>query len=475
MARKRRAAAAARAQPAAAAATLLSLPALLRADILGSLPADARLLAAAVCRGWRAELAPQSLWRELDLSAGSGVARVVTPSLLLAAAARAGGNLRSLNLSGLLHLRGAACAPYRPPRVAVFPFRVLLQCAADNAGALRELRLDGTVISGYESLSSPQAAALLEAAPRLRCLYADMRSGADDERDESGDDSSGSSGEPQYEDEDHYSDEALLRNVPPFGPLRIVEFVSSDLSYIWNRTPEFYTEKLSVMHAHTSLTGLQFDVNPNDHHAALLFALAAHALCDRLTSLCLDAWCSGLTPTQCLTAILSRGMLRELVLGGGHVPLVGGPHAAAFCRAMRAAPLEKLTIINCCLLTDAPSVLLVNELIAHPTLQCIYLGGCARQNLRCKRLVHPDAPDALGQLLSVNSPALQELNLCCSSFNEADLAPLLAALRSNTHLRLLDVSSSNLLTQRFLARLHAAAARRRRGDAALTVLPPLSR
>jgi hypothetical protein len=75
-----------------------ALPLALALRIFSLLPADARLLAAAVCRSWRAMLAERSLWTRLDLSEASGVDNP-TPLLLRAAAARAGGQLESLTIS----------------------------------------------------------------------------------------------------------------------------------------------------------------------------------------------------------------------------------------------------------------------------------------------------------------------------------------------------------------------------------------
>jgi hypothetical protein len=74
----------------------LPLPLVLR--ILASLPADSRLLAAAVCRSWREMLADRSLWTRLDLSPASGVVHWPRKALLLAAAARAGGKLEALTM-----------------------------------------------------------------------------------------------------------------------------------------------------------------------------------------------------------------------------------------------------------------------------------------------------------------------------------------------------------------------------------------
>jgi hypothetical protein len=69
--------------------------------IFSLLPVDMRLRCREVCPAWRAVLsAERSLWVRLDLSVSSGLlARRVTPALLRAAAALAGGQLEALNVS----------------------------------------------------------------------------------------------------------------------------------------------------------------------------------------------------------------------------------------------------------------------------------------------------------------------------------------------------------------------------------------
>ena len=68
-------------------------------DVFSLLPADQRLRCAEVSRGWRATVALPALWRSLDLSPESGVAQPVSPALLRAALARAGGALTTLDAS----------------------------------------------------------------------------------------------------------------------------------------------------------------------------------------------------------------------------------------------------------------------------------------------------------------------------------------------------------------------------------------
>jgi hypothetical protein len=90
-------------------ATLSSLPLPLLDAILVALPVDTRLPATRqrtqcvrcreVCRAWRCALDNPCLWQRLDLSPSGGVTHR-TMNMLLAAAARARGQLTVLDLSG---------------------------------------------------------------------------------------------------------------------------------------------------------------------------------------------------------------------------------------------------------------------------------------------------------------------------------------------------------------------------------------
>jgi hypothetical protein len=137
---------------------------LVRAYILASLPVDARLCAAGVCRAWRGALVACSLWAHLDLSWESGVRdQFCIDSLLLAAAARAGGELQSLDVSARSN----------------FTLHGLRTVVAANAGALRVLRLnralthEATQILGEGCGAFKELDTLLRAAPALEVVYAD--------------------------------------------------------------------------------------------------------------------------------------------------------------------------------------------------------------------------------------------------------------------------------------------------------------
>ena len=77
----------------------LALPHALATRIWKSLPCDVRMRCREVARGWRDALAEPRRGVDLDLTAASGVVARVTPALLLAAAARAGGCLERLSLT----------------------------------------------------------------------------------------------------------------------------------------------------------------------------------------------------------------------------------------------------------------------------------------------------------------------------------------------------------------------------------------
>ena len=78
---------------------LLALPRPLVLAIFALLPVDTRLRCSEVKRSWRALLADTTLFAFLDLSSSSGLKYCSWP-LLRAAAAKAGGQLRALDITG---------------------------------------------------------------------------------------------------------------------------------------------------------------------------------------------------------------------------------------------------------------------------------------------------------------------------------------------------------------------------------------
>jgi hypothetical protein len=161
---------------------LSALPHAVALQIFALLPVDLRARCAAVCRGWRALLADAGAWTRLDLSDDCGVTVRLTARVLLGAAARAGGALQTLDVN---REDGAYIA-----RGAYIDQELLLQVITANAATLRELHM------GPGQRSNEGLAALLRAAPALRELSANVFC------------------TPEVAP-------ALLRNEPPFGPLRM--------------------------------------------------------------------------------------------------------------------------------------------------------------------------------------------------------------------------------------------------------------
>ena len=107
------------------AATWDALPDSLALRILGLVPADTRLRCSKVRRDWRRLLSSAAVWSRLDLSpAGCATCHAASEEALLRGfAAKAGGALVSLDVSGRSQL----------------PVAALLEVATANAGTLNTL------------------------------------------------------------------------------------------------------------------------------------------------------------------------------------------------------------------------------------------------------------------------------------------------------------------------------------------------
>lgn len=135
--------------------TLVALPPVLQRAVLTRLPVDAKAHAACVCRAWDAALREPSLWQDLDLSSSSGVLYRTSVAMLEAAAARAGGSLRTLIVDGLVGLTHEA----------------LLAVVNSNAGSLLELCMRGAASDAahFEALLLAGAPGLRISEARLAC------------------------------------------------------------------------------------------------------------------------------------------------------------------------------------------------------------------------------------------------------------------------------------------------------------------
>ena len=375
--------------------------------ILALAPADARLLAAAVCREWREMLNERRLWLRVDLSRESGLSHALTEGLLRAATARAGGALQSLDVTGCSRQLHAT----------------LLAVAAANAGTLRELRIasrrSGFHLFPHESSWTLQELqALLRAAPQLVLLEANAGVSVADAR-------------------------PLLRNEPSFGPLQLryleVEGDATNQAEVLGLIADVTT--------HPSLTGLTMQFISLDA-PELVEAVVDAALARRLSSLQLDHCCLSPASAPALVRLLASDALRELALcnlvalheetyeqdrmfEGVAAALLAG----AFCAntTLTALCVQPIGLWDD---FDAAAVLL-RALVAHPSLRVLNLHDYRQYNAQPTAAHAAAAGDVLGALVAANAPALTELDVSFCHLRDEALTPLVGALASNTHLRVL--------------------------------------
>jgi hypothetical protein len=215
----------------------------LRVFSVAELPADARARAMLVSNGFRDTLTDVSLWTRLDLSAASGVTCTVNDAALRGASGFARGGLTALNVSGCADVTDEA----------------LLAVAIANAGALHELHVPRWFrlvrFSGGDDTAALDT--LLRAAPLLTAFHADVDCMIKQAR-------------------------ALLRNEPPYGPLRMHALV-----VVWD-TPDDGTEDVVAafsrdLAVHASLASLTLLWAPL-HLPAALAAVVDAALACRMRS-----------------------------------------------------------------------------------------------------------------------------------------------------------------------------------------------
>jgi hypothetical protein len=370
---------------------LAPLPYALVLYIFSLLPVDQRLRCAEVSRGWRAVLSDASLWLRLDLSAASGVARA-TEALLCAATKRAAGGLQALDLTDCRSISLDA----------------LLAVAVENTAALVELRiaaLDDT--THWWALESAEIEQLLQAAPQLRVLEADVRCEAVGQA------------------------RRLLRNEAPFGPLRV-----RNLRVYRLRDADAVRSFTEDAAAHAWLTGVQL-FRARLNLPAALDAVVDVALQLQLTYL--DFFECGLTPASvpALVRLLDGSTLRTLAVEGEPAPLLDGPAALLLGNALCAnTTLTSATFKFIGLFYDVgTAAALLGALTGHPRLRTLNVSYNA---YGLAAPVVATAGAALAALVAANAPALQELHMRSSRLGDAGLASLVDALPHNTHLRRLD-------------------------------------
>jgi hypothetical protein len=374
--------------------------------IFALLPVDARARCACVCRGWCALLDDASLWTWLDLSDASGVTCRLTARVLLGAAARAGGALEALDVNR--------------EDGAYINQELLLQVITANAGTLRELH------TGPGPCNVDGLAVLLRAAPALRTLSAGCVC-------ETG------------------QAPALLRNAPPYGPLRLHKLFAS-LAYDADGDASTL-ELAAALPAHVSLRSLTLRL------ARLQSDAVCGALVDAVQLQSLEFWGCAFAPASApaLARLLGGGTLSELAVRWCRGLLDEPASDATLAAALQASTtLTSLRLDGMGLWrAHAPGAVLLDALTAHPSLRKLVCSFNRAENPEMAAA----AGAAFGALVAANAPALTELDLSRSLLRNAAMGPLCDALPRNTHLRSLDIRecriSETFAAERLLPALRA--------------------
>jgi hypothetical protein len=354
-----------------------------------------------VCRGWRSTLEEPSLWTRLDLSPSSGVTVRVTDAVLAGAAGKARGQLAALDVRG--------CA-----RVTI---NALLDVLRANGGALRELCVGARAFTP-QTLDTDRVERLLQAAPQLTACHADV-----------------------LNDSRVVDARRMLRNEPPFQPLRLHALRINLQGGEPDEDEALFVHLVAAdMAAHASLRRVQLHAAALDAPAAL-DAVVNAALARQMHSL--SFWGCRLSPASApaLVRLLGGGALTTLFISQRGRQLLDSPSAALLGAALRAnTTFTSLSLHDVDLWHDAVDVaVLLGALTGHASLHTLSLSFN-----RVDPAQAAAAGAALGAIVAANAPALTELDASWSYLNDAALRPLLDVLPSNTHLRTLNVSRSDV-------------------------------
>ncbi len=384
---RRRALVVAAAEPDAAALPLVS----------ALLPVDSRARACCVCRAWRDALADPALWALLDLSKESGVPADLRRrrAVLNGAARRAKGRLHRLDAT-LTHGKSAHSN--------------LWAVVVANGGSLRELRLryavslatldglrtaapllqrlEAELMCPSEELAAVLRAATSVAALRLHVLYVSCGEGM---------------------------------GAPPGG----IERVAPAAAALADATLQPELSEVSVAHA-------------DAQRPEVLDALVDAALARRLRTLQLN----DCTPPAAapLARLLAGGALASLQMMYCRAgPLFDAAGAALLATALRATTtLTSLDLEHAglCRNMHAGDAVL-GALVGHRSLRALRLTGERAVGVRALGA-------ALAALVAADAPALQKLCIANNALGDVGLAPLVAALPRNRHLRVLDTRHNNM-------------------------------
>jgi hypothetical protein len=374
------------------------LPPVLVLKIFSGFPADERARCATVRRSWRTAVSDHNLWTRLDLSVTSGVTCTVNDSALVAAAARAGGQLEALDLTG----RNVGDL-------------TLLWIATANSATLRELRVGDAHVEYHRRVAEIES--LLRAAPHLRVLETDA-----------------------FVEAAHAG--RLLHNKPPFGPLRLHKLSLLEFHELRHDIDSVLALAAGVVAHAAPLASLCLDDAPF-HNQAVLDSVVDAVLARRVRCVSFGGEWMGLSPESvpALARLLLGGdALQELELCCGQTDHLLDEHAATLLGAAFRdnSTLTSLKLDNVLNHNDDAVVTLLRALKAHPSLRKLWL-----TNTRFPDEDH-ETFHALGDLVAANAPALHELSVRLCSLQDEGLGPLVDALRANTHLRVLDCGANGM-------------------------------
>jgi hypothetical protein len=299
-------------------------------------------------------------------------------------------------------------------------------------------------------MSSGDARALLYSAPLLRVFDADVR---------------GDEGV-----------QLLLRNAPPFGPLRIRQLRFEPSGFSGADTEVAAVALAAAVTAHASLRSLCICHAYSMGAAAALDAVVDAALAGRMESLTLHECLLTPAALPALARLLScsRALTAlRVVNSDSGVALLDTPGAALLGAALRGnSTLTSLTLVDTGLLCDAEvATTLLGALTGHASLRALDISRNTTANApHTASAARAAAAAALRLLIAANAPALTQLNLTWCQLPQAALAPLFHALPTNTHLRALDCSGHDILDA-FLREVLLPAVRANKALQELTLAP----
>jgi len=306
--------------------------------IFAQLPVDSRLRCREVCRGWRAFLADARHWQVLDLSLSSGVARR-TVALLCAASERARGTLRELDVSGWF------CMPVEEGEEELKDEQLEAILRANSASLLELCAWKPVVPGEYDSATTLGIEDLLTAAPRVRLLECDAALVGDEAR----------------------GPLPRLLHKPHFSPLRIRQLFLNAKDV---QPPPDVPALAAWAATHASLKRLEL----------FFVGLDSEAVLDAVVNLAvsqlqvLTLYSCSLSPASLpgLSRVLASRTVTQLCLVNENEPLLVGAAVPAFCAALRASRLVRLSLVKM-RLWESPvdSLAVIAACTGHPTLRDI--------------------------------------------------------------------------------------------------------